>query len=302
MDQEISRSITEEVNESTRNLDQMSTLEIVTAMNREDRLVPLAVNEVLPHVAETIDRMTETLQRGGRIFYIGAGTSGRLGVLDASECPPTFGTDPERVQGVIAGGDRALRFPVEGAEDSEAQGVQDLKSRGFGAGDFLVGIAASGGTPYVRGAIRHARSIGAGTAVITANPGSPLGKEAQFAIEVETGPEVLMGSTRLKAGTAQKLILNMLSTGTMVCLGKTWRNLMVDLQPTNAKLKHRARRIVELATSVSGQEAEAALQWCNGEAKTAILVLLGGWEPDQARRHLLEAGGRVGEALDHADR
>lgn len=302
MDQEISRSITEEVNESTRNLDQMSTLEIVTAMNREDRLVPLAVNEVLPHVAETIDRMTETLQRGGRIFYIGAGTSGRLGVLDASECPPTFGTDPERVQGVIAGGDRALRFPVEGAEDSEAQGVQDLKSRGFGAGDFLVGIAASGGTPYVRGAIRHARSIGAGTAVITANPGSPLGKEAQFAIEVETGPEVLMGSTRLKAGTAQKLILNMLSTGTMVCLGKTWRNLMVDLQPTNAKLKHRARRIVELATGVSGQEAEAALQSCNGEAKTAILVLLGGWEPDQARRHLLEAGGRVGEALDHADR
>ncbi|PTX62449.1 N-acetylmuramic acid 6-phosphate etherase [Melghirimyces profundicolus] len=297
MEREIPNLKTEQVNEETIRLDRMSALEIVRAMNREDRTVPEAVAQVLPQVARTIDRMEETIRNGGRIFYIGAGTSGRLGILDASECPPTFSTPPGLVTGLIAGGDQAIRSAVEGAEDSAEQGAEDLKAHAFTPSDFLVGLAASGRTPYVRGALVHARKLGAGTAAVTANPGSPVGAEAEIAIEVDTGPEVLMGSTRLKAGTAQKMILNMLSTGTMVRLGKIHRNLMVDLQPTNEKLRDRAIRIVELSTGVSGQQAADVLKRCGGDPKTAIVSILARCGPEEAKARLQRAGGRVGDAV-----
>ncbi|MFC4077270.1 N-acetylmuramic acid 6-phosphate etherase [Salinithrix halophila] len=288
---------TEQINEATRSLDHMDSLEIVTVMNREDHRVPQAVEAVLPRIAEAVDEMVETVRQGGRIFYIGAGTSGRLGVLDASECPPTFSSDPELVQGIIAGGDRALRFAVEGAEDSTEQGAEDLKSRLFSEKDFLVGIAASGQTPYVLGALAHARQTGAKTVAVTCNPGSEAGHLAHLAIEIDTGPEILTGSTRLKAGTAQKLVLNMLSTAMMVRLGKTYGNLMVDLKPTNRKLKERARRIIRLATGASCEEVEKAYQAAGGETKTAIVMLLSGMDAELARSRLKCAGGRIGGAL-----
>ncbi|MDA8352001.1 MAG: N-acetylmuramic acid 6-phosphate etherase [Firmicutes bacterium] len=301
MDPELSSLKTEQINEKTVHLDCMDTLEILRTMNREDQSVPLAVSRVLPQVAAAVDRMEQTLRRGGRIFYTGAGTSGRLGVLDASECPPTFSTSPEQVQGLIAGGDRAIRFAVEGAEDAPDQGATDLEAAGFQGKDFLVGLSASGRTPYVLGALGRAQKLGAESAAVTANPGSAIGREATIAIEVDTGPEVLTGSTRLKAGTAQKLILNMLSTATMVRLGKTYRNLMVDLQPTNEKLRNRARRIVKLATGVSDQEAHTALQECGDETKTAIVMILTRCDADSARQRLSHAGGRVGDALFHSE-
>ncbi|GGE05761.1 N-acetylmuramic acid 6-phosphate etherase 1 [Marinithermofilum abyssi] len=291
--------ITERVNENTRNLDRMTALEIVTVMNQEDHLVPAAIQPVLPAVARTVDHMVDTLKQGGRIFYIGAGTSGRLGVLDASECPPTFSTDPEWVQGIIAGGDWALRHAVEGAEDSPEQGARDLMARDFCSRDLCIGLAASGRTPYVQGAISHAKKIGALTAVITCNPGSPLGRLADIPIEVNVGPEVLVGSTRLKAGTAQKLILNMLSTAAMVRMGKVYENLMVDLHPSNQKLKQRARRIVQSVTGACKDEVEQALIKCGGETKTAILMLMAGLDPEEARYRLNEADGMIQKALEN---
>lgn len=289
--------ITEQVHPRTRELDQMTALEIVRVMNEEDSRIAAAVAAILPAIARTIDSITEKMRAGGRLFYVGAGTSGRLGVLDASECPPTFGTDPTLVQGLIAGGDQALRSPVEGAEDSVEAGKRDLSQRAFQTGDFLVGIAASGNTPYVRGALEHAAALGAETAAITCNPGSPLGRLANHTLEVDVGAEILMGSTRLKAGTAQKMILNMLSTGTMIHLGKTYQNLMVDLSPSNEKLRKRSRRIVAMATGVTAAEAEQALTSCDGETKTAIVMLLAKCEAATARQRLKQAGGRVRDAL-----
>ncbi|PTM56865.1 N-acetylmuramic acid 6-phosphate etherase [Desmospora activa] len=289
--------ITEQVHPHTRKLDQMTAMEIVQVMSQEDHRIAVAVAAILPTIAAAIDNITEKIRGGGRLFYVGAGTSGRLGVLDASECPPTFGTDPALVQGLIAGGDHALRFPVEGAEDSPEAGKRDLIERSFQKDDFLVGIAASGKTPYVRGALEYGVMLGTTTAAITCNPGSPLGQLADYALEVETGPEILMGSTRLKAGTAQKLILNMLSTGTMIRLGKTYQNLMVDLSPSNAKLRRRAQRIVAMATGVTSAEAEQALNACEGETKTAIVMLLATCDVTTARHRLNQAEGRVREAL-----
>ncbi|MDR6225409.1 N-acetylmuramic acid 6-phosphate etherase [Desmospora profundinema] len=288
---------TEQVHPDTRELDKMDTRQIVQVMNEEDRRIAGAIKPILPDIARAIDRITDTIRHGGRLFYIGAGTSGRLGVLDASECPPTFGTDPNLVQGIIAGGDHALRFPVEGAEDSPEAGKQDLIQRSFSDHDFLVGIAASGNTPYVRGALKYAHDRGAATAAITCNPGSPAGRLADIPLEVDTGPEILMGSTRLKAGTAQKMILNMLSTGTMVRLGKTYQNLMVDLIPSNDKLCKRARRIVEMATGSTPMEVKRALAACGGETKTAIVMLLTGCTTSVARERLRQAEGRVRDAL-----
>ncbi|OYD07954.1 N-acetylmuramic acid 6-phosphate etherase [Paludifilum halophilum] len=298
MEKDLSHLRTEQINESTRHLDRMSSLEIVQAMNREDFRVPQAVEKSLSQVARTVEEMVKTVKGGGRIFYIGAGTSGRLGILDASECPPTFSTDPELVQGIIAGGEQALRFAVEGVEDSMDRGKADLQSRNFSSCDFLVGIAASGRTPYVLGALQYARQIGAGTASITCNPGSRMGQWADVAIEVDTGSEVLQGSTRLKSGTAQKMILNMLSTATMVRLGKAYQNLMVDLNPSNQKLEERSRRIIRIATGATREEVEQAYRACEGETKTAIVTLLTGTDPETARKRLHQAEGRVSLALD----
>jgi N-acetylmuramic acid 6-phosphate etherase len=297
MEPDLSRLITEQINERTRQLDQMSALEIVRVMNEEDRRVPLAVEEVLPQVAQAVEAMVETLKQGGHIFYIGAGTSGRLGVLDASECPPTFNADPSWFQGIIAGGDTALRYAVEGAEDDPLQAATDLKERGFCSRDLLVGLATSGRTPYVIGAVEYAKQVGARTVAITCNPGSVLGKLSDIPIEVNVGPEVLVGSTRLKSGTAQKMILNMLSTATMVRMGKVYQNLMVDLQPSNRKLEDRARRIIQQITGVSPEEAEAAWLRCDKEVKTAIISLLTDQTPERARQLLRQAEGQVRKAL-----
>lgn len=289
---------TEQVHPRTGELDQMRSYAIVQIMNEEDRRVSEAVKPLLPDISRVIDRIAESIRCGGRLFYIGAGTSGRLGVLDASECPPTFGTEPDLVQGIIAGGDHALRFSVEGAEDSAEAGRQDLIQRSFSRSDFLVGLAASGNTPYVRGALEYARKLGAHTVAITCNPGSPIGRLVDIPLEVDTGPEIIMGSTRLKAGTAQKMILNMLSTGVMIRLGKTYRNLMVDLRPSNEKLRQRARRIVEMATGCSPQDVERAWYASGGETKTAIVMLLTGCDACEARHRLDQADGRVRDALN----
>ncbi|MBA4494073.1 N-acetylmuramic acid 6-phosphate etherase [Paenactinomyces guangxiensis] len=297
MNSDLSRLVTEQINERSKQLDQMDSLQIVQLMNEEDHQVPKAIQSILPEVAKTVDQIADTIRKGGRIFYIGAGTSGRLGVLDASECPPTFRTEPELFQGIVAGGDVALRSAVEGAEDSEEAGVRDLQERSFSAGDFLVGLAASGRTPYVCGAVQYANQIGAKTAAITCNPGSVLGQMAQFKLEVNVGPEVLVGSTRLKSGTAQKMILNMLSTASMVRLGKTYQNLMVDLKPSNFKLKDRALRIIRTTTGVNEQEADRALLACGDEVKTAMVMILADVTPEEARHRLERAKGRVADAL-----
>lgn len=295
--EDLSKLITEQKNPKSARLDEMSSLEIVQLMNEEDHSVPKAITPILPNIAEVVERLTQTLRNSGRIFYIGAGTSGRLGVLDASECPPTFSTDPEWVQGIIAGSDHALRFAVEGAEDSPEAGAQDLKDRMLSSRDFVIGLAASGRTPYVIGAIQYAKQIGAGTAAITCNPGSKLGGLVEHPLEVNVGPEILVGSTRLKAGTAQKMILNMLSTATMVRLGKTYGNLMVDVKPTNEKLINRAQRIIQSITNTTAEEAQNALTTCDGEVKTAILMLLMDLSPQEARDRLNRADGRLKDAM-----
>lgn len=279
-------------------LDTMTTLEIVKTINQEDALVPLAVAKELPHIAAAIDMIVERLSHGGHLFYIGAGTSGRLGVLDASECPPTFGVDASLVQGVIAGDDQALRFSIEGAEDSEEEGAADLWERKCGSGDVVVAIAASGRTPYCLGALRYARQVGAGTVSLVCNPGSPMAAAADIAIVPVVGPEVLTGSTRMKAGTAQKMVLNMLSTATMVRLGKVYSNLMVDVVPANQKLVDRAHRIVQEATGADAQTAKQALADCSGNVKAAIVTLLAGCPAKTSGTLLEQAGGFVRRAIE----
>ena len=262
---------TEAVNDASTDLDRLSTRELVAVINDEDRSVARAVASQADAIAAAIDVITERLSDGGRLVYVGAGTSGRLGVLDASECPPTFSADPGQVVGIIAGGDHALRNPIEGAEDSQDSGRQDLEAIDFAGRDVLVGIAASGSTPYVLGALRHARSVGATTIGLTCNSGTSLAEESDIPITVVTGPEVLAGSTRMKAGTATKMVLNMLTTGTMVRLGKTYGNLMVDLKASNDKLKRRALRLLMRLASLSETEAREKLAACNGELKTAVV-------------------------------
>ncbi|MBC2865604.1 N-acetylmuramic acid 6-phosphate etherase [Streptomyces mexicanus] len=278
-------------------IDRLSTLEIARLMNTEDATVPAAVAERLPEIAAAIDAVAARMARGGRLIYAGAGTAGRLGVLDASECPPTFNTAPSQVVGLIAGGPEAMVTSVEGAEDSPELAVQALDALGLTPDDTVVGISASGRTPYAIGAVRHARARGALTVGLSCNAGSALAAAAEHGIEVVVGPELLTGSTRLKAGTAQKLVLNMLSTITMIRLGKTYGNLMVDVRASNDKLRARSRRIVALATGAADEEIERALAATDGEVKNAILVILAGVDGPEAARLLGESDGHLRAAL-----
>lgn len=294
---DLNQMMTESRNPNTMDLDQMSALEIVTAMNREDHKVPEAIQAILPQIAATVEMVETAFRNGGRLFYLGAGTSGRLGVLDASECPPTFGVAPGMVVGLIAGGDRALRFPIEGAEDDRALGKQDLMEHDLHDRDVVIGIAASGRTPYVLGALEYARSLGCKTAAIACNADSAVGHAADIAIEAQVGPEVLTGSTRLKAGTAQKMILNMITTGAMVRIGKAYENLMVDVVQSNEKLRTRAENIVMTATGVTRSEARSTIDAAGCRVKLAITMILTGQSAEQAEKQLEQAGGRVRDAL-----
>jgi N-acetylmuramic acid 6-phosphate etherase len=278
-------------------IDQLSPLEIAQIMNGEDASVPTAVAEQLPQIAAAIDGTAERMARGGRLVYAGAGTAGRLGVLDASECPPTFNTDPSEVVGLIAGGPSAMVKAVEGAEDSKELAAQDLDALTLTADDVVVGISPSGRTPYAIGAVEHARDRGALTIGLSCNADSALAAAADHGIEVVVGPELLTGSTRLKAGTAQKLVLNMLSTITMIRLGKTYGNLMVDVRASNEKLRARSRRIVALATGADDADIEAALAATDGEVKNAILVILGSVDGPTAARLLTDSKGHLRAAL-----
>ncbi|MFI1970303.1 N-acetylmuramic acid 6-phosphate etherase [Streptomyces cinnamoneus] len=278
-------------------IDRLPTQAIAKIMNAEDATVAAAVAERLPEIAAAIDATAARMARGGRLVYAGAGTAGRLGVLDASECPPTFNTDPTQVVGLIAGGPEALVAAVEGAEDSAELAAADLDALGTGPDDTVVGVSASGRTPYAVGAVRHARAAGALTIGLSCNARSELGAAAEHAVEVVVGPELLTGSTRLKAGTAQKLVLNMLSTITMIRLGKTYGNLMVDVRASNEKLRARSRRIVSLATGAADDEIEAALTATDGEVKNAILVLLGEVDGPTATRLLAQSHGHLRAAL-----
>ncbi|MFQ6141577.1 N-acetylmuramic acid 6-phosphate etherase [Streptomyces seoulensis] len=281
-------------------IDRLPTLEIARLMNAEDTTVPRAVAERLPQIAAAIDAVTERMARGGRLIYAGAGTAGRLGVLDASECPPTFNTDPAQVVGLIAGGPQAMVTSVEGAEDSRELAVEALDALKLTPDDTVVGVSASGRTPYAVGAVEHARRVGALTVGLSCNAGSALAAAAEHGIEVVVGPELLTGSTRLKAGTAQKLVLNMISTLTMIRLGKTYGNLMVDVRASNEKLRARSRRIVALATGAPDEEIERALTAANGEVKNAILILLAGVDAPTAGRLLADSAGRLRTALGRA--
>lgn len=285
---------------ASREIDTMSPLQIVQLMNAEDAATAVAVSKTAESVAAAIAVISDRIQRGGRLIYLGAGTSGRLGVLDASECPPTFNTRPEMVLGLIAGGDTALRTAVEGAEDDPERAVEDLKRIQIGPKDVLVGIASSGRTPYVTGGLRYAQSVGTFTVGLTCNVGSPMTEYANLMIEPVVGPEIISGSTRLKAGTATKMILNMLSTGTMVLLGKTCGNLMVDLRASNTKLMIRSRRIVASLTDLSEEQAEQELNACQGELKTAVVKIRRGVDQETARRILARCQGRLREALKNS--
>jgi N-acetylmuramic acid 6-phosphate etherase len=294
---ELQRLVSEGRNPRTMDIDLMSPLDIVTTMNSEDRSVAGAVAETLPQVAQAVDAIVAAFNAGGRLVYIGAGTSGRLGVLDASECPPTFGVPSTMVVGLIAGGLDALVNASEGAEDRTEAGASDLRNIGFSARDVLVGIAVSGRTPYVIGALEQARALGATTVALTCNPESPIATMADISIAPVVGPEVITGSTRLKSGTAQKLVLNMLSTASMVRIGKTYGNLMVDMIASNGKLVARAARIVSEATGCTLPEAEAALAQSGNNSKLAILMVLTGADAETARRKLASAGGVLRRAL-----
>jgi N-acetylmuramic acid 6-phosphate etherase len=288
---------TEARNPASEDLDGLSAIEIVRLINSEDAKVAAAVAEQSEAIAQAIDVIADRLERGGRLIYIGAGTSGRLGVLDAVECPPTFNTDPAHVVGVIAGGYAALTASVEGAEDRRDMAAEDLKRVNLSAADVLVGIATSGRTPYVLGSLEYARSVGAYTIGLCCNRDAEIAKLCDLNIAPVVGPEVVSGSTRMKAGTATKMVLNMLSTGSMIRLGKTYGNLMVDLRASNTKLADRARRIVRAVTNLSDKESERLLLDSGGEVKTAIIRHYTGSSPDEARRLLDAAHGHLRRAL-----
>lgn len=289
--------LTEQVNPDSVGLDGLATGEMLAVFHREDQRAVEAIEQELPRIASVVDAIAECLRAGGRLFYTGAGTSGRLGVLDASECPPTFNVSPELVTGIIAGGDRALRSSVEASEDSPETGAADLLARGFTAKDALVGIAASGRTPYVLGALDAANSLGALTACIVCSPYSPIAARVKIPIELFTGPEVITGSTRLKAGTATKLALNMISSGVMVRLGCVYSNLMVNVQPTNAKLVDRAERIIMAVTDLPRAAAAKLLEDSGRSVRTAIVMSTLEVLREEAERRLAACGGRVREAL-----
>ncbi|WP_265442768.1 N-acetylmuramic acid 6-phosphate etherase [Flexivirga meconopsidis] len=288
---------TETRNPRSSGLDLMSTHQVLELMNDEDQTVASAVRSMLPEIAKAVELIADSLRAGGRLIYLGAGTSGRLGLLDAVECPPTFDTDPGQVTALLAGGDGAFIQAVEGAEDDTDAAARDLERLDVGDRDTVVGLAASGRTPYVVAGLRRARELGAHTVAVACNPGSAIGREARVAIEVPTGAEVLTGSTRLKAGTAQKMVCNMLSTAAMVRIGKTYGNLMVDMRPTNAKLVDRAGRIVAAAAEVDAETAARTLDEAGGRTKVAIVMLLAGVDAEQADELLLRGGGSVSSAI-----
>lgn len=294
----LSHLISEGRNPDTMDIDLLSAQEIVERLNQQDKHVPLAVEQVLPEIALAVDRITYAFKRGGRLIYIGAGTSGRLGVLDASECPPTFGVSDQMVIGLIAGGKEAMFSAQEGAEDCAELGIQDLKSIHFTDQDVVVDIAASGRTPYVIGALEYANDLGATTIALSCNPDSPIAELAQIAISPVVGPEALTGSTRLKSGTAQKLVLNMLTTASMIRLGKSYQNLMVDVKATNRKLIARAVRIVMQATDCERAEAEYLLAQSNNNVKVAILMHLTGLSYAEAMDKLTESDGFLRRAME----
>lgn len=294
---ELDKIATEQRNPRTAHIDELSTLEMVTLINSEDHRVADAVQEVLPQIAAAVDLIAERLSSGGRLVYVGCGTSGRLGILDASECPPTYNVSPELVQGLIAGGFPAIFKAVEGAEDSRELGEEDLKKIAFNDRDVLCGLAASGRTPYVLGAMAYAKSIGASVIAVTCCKGSQIDRAADIGIAPEPGPEVVTGSTRMKSGTAQKMVLNMLSTGAMIRMGKVYGNLMVDVQPSNEKLVRRCQRIVMQATGADEAQAVAALDASGYHCKTAIVMILCGVSAEEAGELLARAGGRIAGAV-----
>ena len=292
---DLSSMITETRNPASVEIDQLPTLEMLRVINQEDQQVALAVSQLLPEITRAVDAIAAAFGKGGRLVYIGAGTSGRLGILDASECPPTYGVSAEQVVGLIAGGHKAILQAVENAEDDAELGAQDLKNIQFCANDVLVGIAASGRTPYVLGAMAHARAVGATVCSISCNPGSPLARAADISMVAVVGPEIVTGSSRMKAGTAQKLILNMLSTGAMIRTGKVYGNLMVDVEATNAKLVERQKRIVMEATDCERTTAERALAEADNHCKTAIVMILAGLTADEARTRLQSSNGFISQ-------
>jgi N-acetylmuramic acid 6-phosphate etherase len=295
---ELNQLVSEERNPRTMDIDLMSSDEIVAVINAEDRLVPEAVGKTLPQIARAIDAVVAAFKAGGRLIYVGAGTSGRLGVLDASECPPTFGISPGMVIGLIAGGPSAVIHASEGAEDRPEAGAGDLREVNLTRRDVVVGIAVSGRTPYVIGALDYAKSVGAVTVAVTCNPASTIASMADISIAPVVGPEVLTGSTRLKSGTAQKLVLNMLSTASMVRIGKTYQNLMVDMIASNQKLVGRAIRIVMQATDCAEAEAEDALKRAGNDVKLAVVTILTGQSVEDARAAIKGAGGFLRRAID----
>jgi N-acetylmuramic acid 6-phosphate etherase len=294
----LNKLTTEARNPASEAIDTLTAVGIVELMNSEDATIAAAVGRQRESIARAIEVIADRLRVGGRLIYIGAGTSGRLGVLDASECPPTFNTDPNQVVGLIAGGQRAMFRAVEGAEDSPETAVVDLKEIGLSAKDVLVGIATSGRTPYVIGGLRYAQSIGAFAVGLSCNEDAALAGCSDLTIIPVVGPEVISGSTRLKAGTATKMVLNMLTTGAMVLLGKTYGNLMVDLRATNTKLTYRTRGIVSALTDLSEEESQALLDRCDGELKTAVVAHVRGLSAEAARRRLREAGGHLRRVLE----
>lgn len=296
--EQLGRLLTEQRNPRSMNLDSLSTEEIVRLINSEDKLVPLAVEKEIPYIVQAVETIVDSLKRGGRLIYFGAGTSGRLGVVDASECPPTFGTDPSMVVGVMAGGPAAMFRSQEGAEDNEDQARKDVDTHEIGPRDTVCGIAASRRTPYVVAAVQRARERGAKTIYVTTNPRSDFNLTVDIAICPEVGPEVLMGSTRMKSGTAQKLVLNLLTTTAMVRLGKVYENMMIDLQLTNRKLVERSKRIIMMATGVDYPVAAAALERAGGHVKTAIVMIRAGVSPEQARERIARADGFVRRAIE----
>lgn len=295
---DLAKLVTEGRNPDTMDIDVLETKEMLKKINNEDKKVPLAVEKEIPNIAKAVDVIAQRLREGGRLFYIGAGTSGRLGVLDASECPPTYGVDPEMVQGIIAGGDAAIRKSMEGVEDDAGQGRADLMEKNLNSKDAVVGLAASGRTPYVLGAMEYARSIGVLTVGICCTPENLMEKYADIMIIPVVGPEVITGSTRMKAGTAQKLVLNMISTGVMIKLGKVYSNLMVDVRATNEKLVQRARRIVKQATGAGEDIIEKALEKTGFNAKLAIVMILTGLSKAEAEGLLEKNRGHIRKALE----
>lgn len=296
---ELSKLITEQRNPASINLDQMATMEILQTINNEDKLVANAVEMILPQIEIVTDKIVEAIENGGRLIYIGSGTSGRLGMIDASECPPTFMISPEKVQTVMAGGNEAFFRAVENAEDNELQGELDLKSRNLSKNDIVIGITASGRTPYPIGGVKYAKQVGAFTVGLTSNKNSVINQNTDIGIEVIVGPEVLTGSTRMKAATAHKMILNMISTAAMVKLGKVYENLMVDLHASNYKLKERAKKIVMEITKVSYEEAQEKLEQTNYEVKPALIMILAGVEFKESAQALQTCKGNVRKTIEY---